>query len=111
MGIIAEVQEELNKCNVYDADYAKRHEFLESIIISCNAVINYARRYANLAYEMAQKCTNPTRKQELLVIANNCANVPENPARNFYEACQTFWFIQMLLQIESSGHSISGRTF
>lgn len=110
-GIIAEVQEELNKCNVYDADYAKRHEFLESIIISCNAVINYARRYANLAYEMAQKCTNPTRKQELLVIANNCANVPENPARNFYEACQTFWFIQMLLQIESSGHSISAGRF
>lgn len=60
---------------------------------------------------MAQKCTNPTRKQELLVIANNCANVPENPARNFYEACQTFWFIQMLLQIESSGHSISAGRF
>ena len=39
-GIIAEVQEALNKCNVYDSDYAKRHEFLESIIISCNAVIN-----------------------------------------------------------------------
>ena len=110
-GIIKEVQAELDKCNVYDADYAKRHEFLESVIISCTAAINYARRYANLAYEMAQKCTDPVRKQELLVIANNCANVPENPARNFYEACQTFWFVQMLLQIESSGHSISAGRF
>ncbi len=110
-GLIKEAQEALDKCNVYDADYAKRHEFLESVIISCTAAINYARRYANLAYEMAQECTDPVRKQELLVIANNCANVPENPARNFYEACQCFWFIQMLLQIESSGHSISAGRF
>ena len=101
-GIIAEVQEDLNKCNVYDADYAKRHEFLESIIISCNAVINYARRYANLAYEMAQSVQIDKRNKK----KNNC---DENP-RNF-KACQTFWFIQMLLQIESSGHSISAGRF
>ena len=44
----------------------KDTNFLESIIISCNAVINYARRYANLAYEMAQKCTNPTRNKNCL---------------------------------------------
>lgn len=110
-GIIKEAQDELDRCNVYDADYSKKHEFLESVIISCNAAINYARRYANLAYEMSQKCSDPVRKRELLVIANNCANVPENPARNFYEACQTFWFIQMLLQVESSGHSISAGRF
>ncbi|MBQ8300468.1 MAG: glycyl radical protein [Clostridia bacterium] len=110
-GIIKEAQDELDSCHVYDANYAKKKEFLESVIISCTAVINYARRYANLAYEMAQKCSDSVRKQELLIIANNCANVPENPARNFYEACQTFWFIQMILQIESSGHSISAGRF
>lgn len=110
-GILQEVQQELDNCNVYDADYAKKHEFLESVIISCNAVINYARRYANLAYEMAQKCTDSTRKKELLMIASNCANVPENPARNFFEACQSFWFVQMLIQMESSGHSISPGRF
>ncbi len=110
-GMIKEAQDELDRCNVYDADYSTKHIFLESVIISCTAAINYARRYADLAYEMAQKCSDPVRKKELLVIANNCANVPENPARNFYEACQTFWFIQMLLQIESSGHSISAGRF
>ncbi len=110
-GIIKEAQDELASCNIYDANYAKKKEFIESVIISCTAVINYARRYANLAYEMAQKCSDPVRKKELLVIADNCANVPENPARNFYEACQTFWFIQMILQIESSGHSISAGRF
>lgn len=110
-GIIAQAQSELDKCNVYDSDYAKRHEFLESVIISCKAVINYARRYAQLAYDMSQKEKDPVRKQELLLIAKNCATVPENPATSFYEACQSFWFIQMLLQVESSGHSISPGRF
>ncbi len=110
-GILQEAEEALQACNVYDGDYAKRHEFLEAVIISCKAVIHYARRYAGLALEKAEKCTDPVRKQELLVIAKNCARVPENPAENFYEACQSFWFVQMLLQIESSGHSISPGRF
>ena len=76
-GIIAEAEAELEKCDVADADYAKRHEFLESVIISCKAVINYARRYAELAYETAKNCSDPVRKQELLIIAKNCAHVPE----------------------------------
>ena len=33
--------------------------------------------------------------------------MPEFGATSFYEACQTVWFIQLLLQMESSGHSIS----
>ena len=110
-GYIEILENELKKANVFDPDYATRHEFLESCIISCNAAINYARRYANLAYETAQKCTDPVRKQELLIIAKNCATVPENGATNFYEACQSFWFIQMLIQMEASGHSISPGRF
>ncbi len=110
-GIIKEVRDELDSINLYDANYAKKHEFLESVLISCEAVVNYARRYANLAYEMAMQEKDSVRKQELLVIANNCARVPENGAENFYEACQSFWFLQMLLQIESSGHSISPGRF
>lgn len=110
-GILREAEDALASCNVYDGDYAKKHEFLESVIISCKAVIRYARRYAALALEMAQQCTEPQRKQELLHIAKNCARVPEKPAENFYEACQSFWFVQMLLQMESSGHSISPGRF
>ncbi len=37
--------------------------------------------------------------------------MPEYGAQNFYEACQAFWFVQMLLQTESSGHSISPGRF
>ena len=110
-GIMAEVRAELESMNVYEADYTKKHEFLESVLISCEAVINYARRYAALAYEKAKAEKNEERKQELLHIAKNCATVPENGASSFYEACQSFWFVQMLLQMESSGHSISPGRF
>ena len=110
-GIIKEVKEELSKCNVADEDYAKRSHFLKSVIESCEAVIDYANRYAELALNMAKECKDNNRKAELLQIASNCARVPAKGARNFYEACQSFWFVQMLLQVESSGHSISPGRF
>ncbi len=110
-GLIKEAKEELAKTNVYDADYSKKKEFLNAVIISCEAVIAYAKRYAALALEEAKKCPDEIRRQELKVIAENCIRVPENPATNFMEACQSFWFIQMILQVESSGHSISPGRF
>ena len=110
-GIRAKAEAELAKINVGDGDYQKRSRFLEAVIISCNAAITYAKRYAKLALEMAEKCTDANRKKELVFIAQNCANVPENGATGFYEACQSFWFVQQLLQIESSGHSISPGRF
>ena len=110
-GIIAKAQKELDECNVGDGDYAKKSRFLKAVIMSCQAVIDYAHRYAELAEQMAYQCQDPTRKQELLQIASNCSRVPAKGARNFYEACQSFWFIQQVLQIESSGHSISPGRF
>ena len=110
-GIIEKAQKELDECNVGDGDYAKKSRFLEAVIMSCQAVIDYAHRYAELAEQMAYQCQDPTRKQELLQIASNCSRVPAKGARNFYEACQSFWFVQQLIQIESSGHSISPGRF
>ena len=110
-GIIREAAEELQACKVYMPEYSKKHEFLESVIICADAAIQYAKRYSDLALEMAEKCSDKKRKQELLWIAEACKNVPENGASNFYEACQSFWFVQMLLQTESSGHSISPGRF
>ena len=110
-GIMAKAQAELDRCQVGDGDYAERSRFLEAVIISCQAVMDYAARYAKLALEMAQKCTDPQRKAELLVIASNCSKVPAKGATSFWEACQSFWFVQQLLQMESSGHSISPGRF
>ncbi len=110
-GIIKEAKAALEQIKVSDMDYVRRHAFLEAVILSCEAAILYARRYAALALEEANNCTDTVRKAELQQIAKNCAKVPEKGAESFYEACQSFWFIQMLLQVESSGHSISPGRF
>ena len=55
--------------------------------------------------------TTGARSQELLRIAQNCKNVPAEPAKDFYEAIQSFWFVQAIIQIESNGHSISPLRF
>lgn len=110
-GIIKEAEEELIRCLPGDADYCRKSRFLQAVILSCQAVIRYAKKYALLAEEMAKSCQNTARKEELLKIAANCKHVPARGARNFYEACQSFWFVQQLLQLESSGHSISPGRF
>lgn len=110
-GIKKEAEAELLSCDVGDGNYAKKSRFLQAVIISCNGAIAYARRYAALAAREALECKDAVRRKELEKIAANCSRVPEKGARNFYEACQSFWFVQQLLQIESSGHSISPGRF
>ena len=110
-GIMEKAQKELDGCSIGDGNYARKSHFLEAVILSCKAVIDYAGRYAKLAQEMAAQTSDPVRKQELFVIAENCSRVPAKGAQNFYEACQSFWFVQQLLQMESSGHSISPGRF
>lgn len=110
-GIKAEVESKRKELSVGDADYASKLEFYNAVIRSCNAAILYAKRYALEAVTLAKECQDEKRKQELLQIASNCEHVPAQGARTFYEACQAFWFVQLLLQIESSGHSISPGRF
>ncbi len=110
-GIIQEAEDALSALSVGDADYGTRSHFLHAVILSCQAAIGYANRYSALATQMAKTAPDLKRKRELEDIAAVCRRVPEHGAENFREACQTFWFIQMLLQIESSGHSISPGRF
>ena len=110
-GILEEVKAELKKIRPGDADYAKRKHFLDAVVISCEAAIKYAKRYSDLALSMAKTASDIGRRKELESIAAICRSVPENGAESFHEACQSFWFVQMLLQIESSGHSISPGRF
>ena len=110
-GIIRLVINEMEKLNTADPEYIKKKNFYEAVVITYSAAINFAHRYAAKAREMAASCADPVRKAELLQIAANCDRVPERGATNFYEACQAFWFVQILLQIEANGHSISPGRF
>ena len=110
-GIIAEARKALDSLDFADPEYTSRTNFLEAVIESCEAVCEYAHRYAKLARELAENEKCAIRRAELMQISKNCLRVPEFGATSFHEACQSFWFIQLLLQVESSGHSISPGRF
>lgn len=110
-GIIEKAKAALEKLEPSDAEFCQHSHFLNAVIMSCEAAIRYAERYAELAARLARDEKDETRKAELGAIAQNCSRVPRKGASSFYEACQSFWFVQMLIQVESSGHSISPGRF
>lgn len=85
----------------------KKSYFYDAVVITLDAVIHFANRYAVLAAEMAQQETDETRRQELLEMSRICAKVPQHPAETFQEALQSVWLTHLVLQIESNGHSVS----
>jgi pyruvate formate-lyase/glycerol dehydratase family glycyl radical enzyme len=95
--ILKQVQEELNKHRHPKADETDRIHFLQSVMIAQRAVIRFAERFAVLAEEMAAATVDSNRKMELEKIAAACRWVPANPARSFYEAIQSFWFIFLMI--------------
>ncbi len=93
-----------------DADENARILY-EAMEIQLDAVIRFAHRFSTLASDMASIEEEPVRQAELKEISRICRVVPENPAKTFHEALQSFWFIHLLTQIESNGHSMSTGRF
>lgn len=75
-------------------------DFLRAVIICDDAIVNFAKRYSDLAYEMAEKAEGQ-RKEDLLLIAETCKNVPGNPPQTFHEALQALWFAFVGVQMEA----------
>ncbi len=109
--VIAQAEEAKTKLDYADAAQLKKIHFLDGVIISNNAIIAFANRFADLAEKMAGECSDPVRADELKEIARICRKVPAQPAETFQEALQSFWFIHLCIQIESNGHSISPMRF
>lgn len=95
------------KLDLADPDSIDKNIFYKAVLIVIEAVHQFAQRYSKLAQELADKEKDSKRKAELLEISRICAKVPYEPATSFYEAVQSVWFIQLILQIESNGHSLS----
>ncbi|MDD7305839.1 MAG: glycyl radical protein [Peptoniphilaceae bacterium] len=95
-----------DKLDLTDPSSLDKYQFYKAVLIVIDAVKNFAKRYANLARKMA-KNEDAKRKEELLEIADICDVVPYYKPRTFKEAIQAVWFIQLILQIESNGHSLS----
>ncbi len=92
-------------------DLASKRPFLEAVILTCDAMTTWSRRYAVLAGDLAAKEPDPIRKKELEQIADICKWVPENPARNFREALQSQWWGQMFNRIEQTSSAMGQGRF
>jgi pyruvate formate-lyase/glycerol dehydratase family glycyl radical enzyme len=111
-GIIRQAKEEkeraINSAQFVPNDYTAifhKTVILDVMVMTCEALIKYARKHADLAKKMAKTEKDPVRKQELAEIAETCAWVPENPPRTFREALQFYWFIHLGIRKEAPYHS------
>ena len=97
------LKDQLDLCVPENID---KYQFYKAVLIVIDAVKTFAKRFSDLAKEKADNAEGK-RKEELLEISHICLKVPYEPAETFKEALQSTWFIQLILQIESNGHSLS----
>jgi len=110
-GIKADVRDAQSRLDKKTRDYESKKQFLEAISRTCDTVIMFAKRYADEAQRLAAVEKDPQRKTELMKIAEICEKVPANPAETFHEALQSFWFTQLVLNLETNGHAFSPGRF
>ncbi|MBI5551931.1 MAG: hypothetical protein HY911_10520 [Desulfobacterales bacterium] len=109
-GLIAEARQRIAEIGTtIPVDYVEQRNFLEAVIISLEAVIAFAGRYAALAQKTAAAETNAGRKRILEEIALTCGRVPAHPPQTFVEAIQFFYFIHLVRYLEYSTLGIGVR--
>lgn len=88
-------------------EQAPDNAFYQAALILLKAAQRHILRYAALAEEMAESCQDDTRKQELVRIAHISRHISGNKPQDFYQACQLFWYMNIILQYESNASSLS----
>jgi len=88
-------------------DQAPDNAFYQAALILLKAAQRHILRYAALAEEIAESCQDDTRKQELVRIAHVSRHISGNKPQDFYQACQLFWYMNIILQYESNASSLS----
>lgn len=101
------VREAAEKLDRTDWADLRKGSFYQSVEIALQAVGTFIRRFAALAREMAAAEGEAHRRAELSLIAQNCLRIAQDPPESFHQALQLVYFIQLVLQIESNGHSVS----
>ena len=101
-----------------DPEATDKAEEWKAMEISCDAVILFAERHAELAERMAEELgvaifnrdkdetaieDRGTRRTELLRIAEVCRRVPAHAPRNLWEAIQMYWFVHLGTITELNG--------
>ncbi|HAZ4816030.1 TPA: formate C-acetyltransferase [Enterobacter cloacae] len=83
-----------------------RNTFYAAAIILLEASQRHILRYAALAEELAQS-SDATRREELLAMADISRHNAQHKPQTFWQACQLFWYMNVILQYESNASSLS----
>ena len=111
LGLKAAVQAELAAVRHEDAGSLKKLYLLQAMLRCCDAAMHFAQRYADYSSSLAANEIDPQRRAELEQIARICHWVPAHPARTFHEALQSFWFVHLILNLESNAYAIGPGRF
>ena len=93
--ILKNAEDHLANLSYAKAGDLDKINFYKSVILTSKGIIRLAERYADLATKMSEAETDEVRSKELMKISEVCRNVPANPPRNFHEAIQFVWFVQL----------------
>lgn len=103
-GMKREAEEQLQKLQQNEpmecVVQGEKYQYLQGILIECDAIILWAQRHAGEALRLAEQAKDEKRRQELMEIAERCKNVPANPPRSFAEAVQAIWFTALFHRME-----------
>jgi formate C-acetyltransferase len=91
------------------ADWAdlRKEQFYKAVQIALEATQCFIARFRDLALVLSQVESDPARRRELVAIHEVCDAITSGPPQSFHQALQLAYFIQLILQIESNGHSVS----
>ncbi|MDR0284351.1 MAG: formate C-acetyltransferase/glycerol dehydratase family glycyl radical enzyme, partial [Propionibacteriaceae bacterium] len=106
-GYRARAQALLEGLDLTEAEQLRASYFYRAVLITLDAVVAFAHRYADLAAGLTTTEPDDARRAELAEMSRILRKVPEQPAETFHEALQAVWLTQLCLQIESNGHSLS----
>ena len=106
-GYAALVAHELEADDVSTWDGLRRRQLHLAMMDALEGFTAYIRRFSDLADQEASRASSASRKAELTMIAKTCRAIAEEPPKSFREALQLAYFVQVVLQIESNGHSLS----
>ena len=99
--MIAETQQ-------YDEDTEPtKQTYRQAMSIALQAVIDWARRYADAAEVVARSEQNPVVRAAHLRVAQACRHVPAQSARNLFEGLQAMVLVHLAVAIEGHGMSVS----
>jgi formate C-acetyltransferase len=101
-GFQADIDAALAALDPAAPDHVARHDQLQAMRTSCDAIMLLARRHADHADTLAARA-EPERAAELREIARICRRVPRQAPETFHEALQMYWFMHLGTIMELNG--------